>query len=159
MGAEGGRLSSIRTLDLRAWPSTRATRPPPIHVTQESSFSDLASHPGQDGRGWGDGGGETIYKRHNQREQLETEARKKPHRPPSQGRGLSVVRGSLAHSQAQARPGQTRPGAHRGPGNPRHHRLSTCPSAVTHMGPAPCKPSLRTSGHSGIITIIISFGF
>lgn len=45
------------------------------------------------------GAGGRIYKRQNQREQLEAEAWKKPHRPPSQRRGLSVVRGSLAHSQ------------------------------------------------------------
>lgn len=41
------------TQDLGAWTSTQATHPPP---TQESSFSDLASHPGWDGRGWPDWG-------------------------------------------------------------------------------------------------------
>lgn len=76
---------SPRSSGLGVWPST---------YTREwaSQSSHLASHPG-----WGEGG--RIYKRQNQREQLEAEAWKKPHRPPSQRRGLSVVRGSLAHSQ------------------------------------------------------------
>lgn len=87
-------MASDTSSSLRTWEPS----PPPIHVAAQTSH--LASHPGQDGDGDGVERGGTIYTRQNQREQLEAEARMKLHRPPSQGRGLSVVRGSLAHSQA-----------------------------------------------------------
>lgn len=127
--------------------------PPPIHVAaQPSSFSPRA------GWGWGgeEGRGGTIYTRQNQREQLEAEARMKPHRPPSQGKGLSVVRGSLAHSQTQ---GQARTNR---AGSPQRPRQPETPSAihlsVSHHahGPSPMQTFTPNKCRSGIITTIVT---
>lgn len=126
--------------------------PPPIHVAAQ--MSHLASHPGQDGDGVERGG--TIYTRQSQREQLEAEARMKPHRPPSQGRGLSVVRGSLAYSQAQ---GQARTNR---AGSPQRPRQPETPSAI-HLsishhshGPSPVQTFTPNKCRSGMITTIVT---
>ena len=97
-----GERYSILTRDLGTWPSTHTRG----CSDKPSSFSPRA------GWGWGGvvGWGGTIYTRQNQREQLEAEARMKPHRPTAfPGKG-PLCGQRKSGSQPNTGPGQDKPG-------------------------------------------------
>lgn len=136
-GGEGGPRSS----GLGVWasypgyqPST-STRGLGIGFSEQSfSFSP---------RGGGGGGG-AVYKRQNQREQLEAEARKKPHRPtafPGKGPLCGQRQSGSQPSIGQARTNQA--------GSPQRPRQPETPSAIhLSISSHPHGPRALTNLHS-----------